>query len=1360
MFNINDFNNLEPLKIYLVKPDKTLICRLDRFIDKDTAQLSPAFNQMYDITFDLYRYINDENGKRLELNWYEYVADGMYLAVEKYGLFRLSNPVSVNDRTTEHKQVTATTCDCELKAKSFKYGINLGTETSLEYLVVYDDGEQEQLLDAYSGIPCDWIVLYNTFSEQLTKFKDKLNSGYYGSFLDSKIDVIDTDLISEITEIISNIKRIKRTIAYDENGNVTSCTENFEYTYDESGENIIQITIYDSVLARINDLIEFYDKYGKQLSLLDIICGLTDNTWTIGEIYGLSDGDYTLANKRFQFDADENIYSFLTQTLAEAMGCIPQFDIINRKINIYPIENIGVNTGSVLNFNNLVKSLNIDCDDNDLVTRLYVYGSDDLNISQVNFGEEYIEDLTYIVNSKDSDGNRIYVSDELAEKYLQFKQYQEENREEYITLTKEYNGYIKEIDELKYRVPNDSLSTNWGSYTEDELNVELTSYKNLLNALISLYKEDYGTIGINSDGSVNEKYLKTTEYWYDYYAYQNIINQINVAIATYPNYNNESVWTDSQKNDFAELKKSYQTEWSLYGSAELQTKIDSFKGRMSILISSGSVIKKSGTEFEIKKWSNLTSTEKKNFASEGSYTESYDMYMEYYNNTINAQLCLDSVLSKINELSEKQTICQTEIISIKNNTSWNEYFSQDERKILNTLLHDGEYTNDNIIITSLNDVVDSVDVMKELLLDSQEKISILSHPQLVFSTDLANVFGLIEFEPLWENFELGNFLLVQYQDNLFAKLRLTGYSFNPLIPSTEEMDVSFSNLVISKSKIDDSASLLGNASTDGISTFSSSSSGGSSSGIDFSISNTMLKKLLSSETFGTRVNNVILDTMELNVLGAKKAIFGSLANGQVIVDGKCLQAGYIVDKTYDGTDGSIDNTKGSILNLENGKFNFAGGRIIFDGSKLKFGSDVELSWSQVTGTDNIATKDDIDNAIIDAGGITSDQVTEIARNEIKSAKIGANQIYGNTLTLGGAGNANGILVINDADGNAIVTGNKDGLVINRGTISWENVTGTDNVATTDDILTEEQITQITKNTVTTTYINALEVTAKKVSSDWVYTGNIKASQISGDTLTLGGNNNTNGQLVIKDASGNTIVTGNSNGLKGDNFSIGADGNVSLKGDITANGKIEVSRDSLVATLSFESSDIEMIGGFSYTPGKVTATSVSRTNCKHFTIDAAEGLLLKLLVANYISSASIAAESIAADNINFVKIGGNEVECDTLTVHEMVDTTTVDVTLNPEYFSNQGGSIRAYPFLGMVVWHKTFTLGEDLPANTNIQVGTINAAYAPVQMVYLSAGIGLTPTILFVKADGTITVCVAAKRSAGDYLRVSGCYFYK
>ena len=962
MFTVNTFNDLEPLKIYLAKPDNSLICCLNAFIDAESAQLSPALNQMYEITFNVYQNIN-VLGEKIKLDAYEYIIGGMYLAVEKYGYFKINPPKIITDGDSEYKEVTATTCDCELKDKTFKYGINLGLDISLEYLIEYEEGETEPLLDAYTGIPYDWIVLYNTYPEQLEQFKAKLNSGYFGTFKDSMISVTDATIITEICALTDTISRLKANIEYDGDGKVLSYTENFEYTYDETSDVITKVVIYDSVSTRIDELIAFYEKYRKQLSLLDFVCSLTHYDWTVGEVYGVSDGDYTLANKRFQFDADENIYSFVTQTLAESMMCIPQFDIVNRKINITPVENLGKETGTILNFKKLVQSVNIECDEENLVTRLYVYGKDDLNLTQVNYGEEYIEDLTYIVNSKDSNGKRIYVSDELAEKYLAFKEYQEENRESYIELTKKYNQGIVDIDELKYRLPNDNLSVNWGSYSEEDLQTELIVYKNMLNALITLYKNDYSSAGgINADGSVNVDYIKTTEYWYDYYSYTAIINQINIAIATFPNYNNENEWTESQQEQYSDLKNAYKTEWSLYGSVELQSKIDSLKSRMSILISAGSVIKdENGSDsYAIKQWSDLTDEERSNYTYEEEYNNSYQLYNGYYNDMTQASAYLNEILTKILQLEQEQAQYLIEIMQIKKNALFVNNFTSDEQKILNKLFVDAEYTNENILVTSLNNVVDSIDIQKELLLDAQEKISILSRPQLIFTTDLANIFGLVELQTLWDDFQIGNFVLLQYQECIFAKLRLIGFSFNPLLPSTESLDVTFSNFVISKSRIDDCASLFGLASSDGISSYGSSSSSGGSGGLDATISNTMLQKLLSSEAFGTRINNVILDTMELNMLGAKKAIFGSLATGNTVVNGRCISTGYITDKIYNGNDGDISNTKGSIINLENGQFSFAGGSIKYDGETLTL-NNVDLEWTNISGTENVATKDDIDN---------------------------------------------------------------------------------------------------------------------------------------------------------------------------------------------------------------------------------------------------------------------------------------------------------------------------------------------------------------------------------------------------------------
>ena len=164
---------------------------------------------------------------------------------------------------------------------------------------------------------------------------------------------------------------------------------------------------------------------------------------------------------------------------------------------------------------------------------------------------------------------------------------------------------------------------------------------------------------------------------------------------------------------------------------------------------------------------------------------------------------------------------------------------------------------------------------------------------------------------------------------------MVGYTFNPCLPSSGDFTITFSNYVRSKTKVSDLESLLG------LSAVSSSGSGGSGSAskdpdsVDAAISNTMLTKLLNSEAFGTRVTNVILDTIDVNSITAKSATFKGLYNGTTEVNGKCVRTGYIRDLAYNGTDGAADNTKGSVINLETGNFSFGGGKLTWNDEILK-----------------------------------------------------------------------------------------------------------------------------------------------------------------------------------------------------------------------------------------------------------------------------------------------------------------------------------------------------------------------------------------------------------------------------------------
>lgn len=124
---------------------------------------------------------------------------------------------------------------------------------------------------------------------------------------------------------------------------------------------------------------------------------------------------------------------------------------------------------------------------------------------------------------------------------------------------------------------------------------------------------------------------------------------------------------------------------------------------------------------------------------------------------------------------------------------------------------------------------------------------------------------------------------------------------------------------------------------------------------------------------------------------------------------------------------------------------------------------------------------------------------------ISTGTIIANAIKGGTLSLGGLDNANGILSVKDTEGNEVGRWDKDGITLpSNTTIAWENVTGTDAVAT------KENVTKITE--------------------DAISTATFKATQIKGGTLELGGENDIAGVIAVYDENGNQIGTWSEEGL--------------------------------------------------------------------------------------------------------------------------------------------------------------------------------------------------------------------------------------
>ena len=113
-------------------------------------------------------------------------------------------------------------------------------------------------------------------------------------------------------------------------------------------------------------------------------------------------------------------------------------------------------------------------------------------------------------------------------------------------------------------------------------------------------------------------------------------------------------------------------------------------------------------------------------------------------------------------------------------------------------------------------------------------------------------------------------------------------------------------------------------------------------------------------------------------------------------------------------------------------------------------------------------------------------------NIMSAIGINFDWAHGGTLTLGGENNTNGKQYVKDANGKTLVTLDNKGLTLDSSVkIAWDNVADT-----------TAKVTQITKDTVTTSYVNALDVKAGSVDAEDITGTTITGKNIVGGTIEI------------------------------------------------------------------------------------------------------------------------------------------------------------------------------------------------------------------------------------------------------------------
>ena len=835
---------------------------------------------------------------------------------------------------------------------------------------------------------------------------------------------------------------------------------------------------WDRFTGGLQKLKEYYSKFAPQLSLLDIVLEKAKGTgWMVGNV-----PEQVRVRKSIFFEVDnQDIYSFLTNTVSHALKLIFDFDRVKKKVNVIDLslDDTMFETGIVTGFHNLLQTVDITTGSTDGIKTVFKpLGANDLGIELVNFGSDKMRNIDYFINKVDKNDDYQYGTAELHDKYIKYKKYRDEveegfsitypwyeldintktiqptevtlenmsRREMYVELSKAYNQTIKDITDMTYLEPSDGAMTDYTSYPLDDLKVVFQAYLNAYDALIECWKTKFPP-----DTPIENTYL-----YADYVLYKDtIIPNVENALRMYaltdnqgnflksdgitqttifaefyypaggnPVYNaNASLVTEPKSTLSSKFGKSqeYLYDMSLYGLSELNIKKDSWAGAAAQIYKPEFV--RSGTPgvdgWKYNTWSQLTDDQKAKFHGDSTaYERQLNNYLDYMwtqprqngltkKTTVGVVVMATQAIADCEDILQQLQTAQDAISELRQSLSnsvtyegWDEDggFTDEEKAILYSLLHEADYSNNNILVTNINDIVKTVGIQEELYEDAEKRLFDKSRPQYSFKIALDNILAIEGFESLKDQLKLLNYFYLRYglYDDETMKLRIVTMSFNPLSRS-EEFTLEFSNMTYTYEGINDLYYLfednMGGSSSGG----SSSSSGGSggtygTNDAQITLSNNMLNALLKNDTTAHSLN---ID----NLLDIKK-VANLLVEGDLTIDGAAI-TDVVKSKNYNkeksGGVYPINNTKGSILRLSDGSFNFGGGKLVFNASN----SSLTMNGGKIKTSDN---KNIIN---FDAGTVK-------------------------------LGNGNFNL---DANGSLTVKGNITGSTITGGTISGTTITG-------------------------------------------------------------------------------------------------------------------------------------------------------------------------------------------------------------------------------------------------------------------------------------------------------------------------------
>lgn len=363
--------------------------------------------------------------------------------------------------------------------------------------------------------------------------------------------------------------------------------------------------------------------------------------------------------------------------------------------------------------------------------------------------------------------------------------------------------------------------------------------------------------------------------------------------------------------------KAYETDWKLYGISELKVKISTYDSCIKEL-------KKSGYADGYNPLSGY---------EEAYFTQMHQKYLDYLNLKDQAETALKERQAEYDkakkpEIQEKRNQIAKDVLLENFGKVQNKYsaFTDKETYIIKSLYSQSTYTNENIIVTTLDSTADAVDKSKVLYDDALEELYVESHPQYTYTDDVENVYALPEFKEYHEQLAVNDFVRVGITDTNYIKLRVIEITYNPC-DLDESMEVTFSNMIQYKAKRNDYNTLLNDALNTSNRNGGRVNSVNKSSTSDYVITSEAIKQIFSNPLFNSMLGGTVTggtgsggtitaDTIIAELVKAKEGVFDKLTVDTAFMkylDVKLISADKITTRILEAEQANIEKLSAKII---------------------------------------------------------------------------------------------------------------------------------------------------------------------------------------------------------------------------------------------------------------------------------------------------------------------------------------------------------------------------------------------------------------------------------------------------------------